>query len=68
MLSSTSAAKQSAPFPKARNFHGLGPHSLVSMCTRVLALNIQETCAADLKAAGIPYRILKKLWSDVKRM
>lgn len=68
MLSLMLAEVQSAPFPTARNFRGRGPRSLVSMCTRVLALNIQETCAADLKAVEIRYQILEKVWSEFKCM
>jgi hypothetical protein len=64
----SSGAKQPAPFPTARNFHGLGPRSLVSMCARVLALNIERTCADDIKAAGLPLRLLESVWSEIKCM
>ncbi|KAK1831204.1 hypothetical protein QBC39DRAFT_95890 [Podospora conica] len=46
----------------------LGPRSLTSMCIRKLAANIEGTCAADLKAAGIPFRVLERLWSRIENI
>ena len=53
-------------FPVARNFRGRGPRSLVSMCVRALAINIELTCAADIHAAGIPLKVLENIWFEVK--